>query len=250
MFKLVTSILSLSSATASPSLFRPAAFVAVLTSVSAAALSSSSCASAMLVDNEYPGTAVERMNGIRQRVVTTPRVDFDADWQDSRRAILRAGGLKDLPHAQPGQGYTGHSFNDFNHCDLTAMRGEESDNENEGRVDGIAFRNPLGDGIKLASLPEHGAGGSWSTCMIGCNKEPPQDVAHLQFRSRIAFKLVWCPPAYSRFVLVDDAGDLLNQGSPTGVLPPLRERRQNFQVVAGSKYAVQAELVGKEDGAS
>ena len=56
--------------------------------------------------------------------------------------------------------------------------------------------------------------------------------------------------AYTRFVLVDDAGDLLNQGSPTGVLPPLRERRQNFQVVAGSKYAVQAELVGKEDEAS
>jgi hypothetical protein len=39
-------------------------------------------------------------------------------------------------------------------------------------------------------------GGSWSTCMIGSNKSPPQDVAHLQFKSRIAFKLVWTPPMY------------------------------------------------------
>lgn len=198
------------------------------------------------MDNEYPGTAVERMNGIRERVLATPRASFDADWEDSRRAILQAGGLKDLPNARPGQGYTGHSFNDYNHCDLTAMRGEESDNENEGRVEGIAFSNPLGSGIKLASLPEHGPGGSWSTCMIGCNSEPPRDVAHLQFRSRIAFKLVWCPPAYTRFVLVDDAGNLLNKGAPRGQLPHLSERRQNFQVVAGSKYAVQAELFGKE----
>ena len=82
--------------------------------------------------------------------------------------------------------------------------------------------------------------------MIGCNSEPPRDVAHLQFRSRIAFKLVWCPPTYTRFVLVDDAGNLLNKGAPRGQLPHLSERRQNFQVVAGSKYAVQAELFGKE----
>lgn len=37
---------------------------------------------------------------------------------------------------------------------------------------------------------EH-SGGSWSTCLIGCNQNPPQDVAHVQFKSRIAFKLVW-----------------------------------------------------------
>lgn len=39
-------------------------------------------------------------------------------------------------------------------------------------------------------------GGSWSTCMIGANKSPPQDVAHLQFKSRVAFKLVWSPPTF------------------------------------------------------
>lgn len=71
------------------------------------------------------------------------------------------------------------------------MRENDSSNENEGKVAGIAFTNQLGPGIQIASIPELGAGGSWSTCMMGCNQDPPQDVAHLQFRSRIAFKLVW-----------------------------------------------------------
>ena len=45
---------------------------------------------------------------------------------------------------------------------------------------------------------------------MGCNKVPPGDVAHIQFRSRIAFKLVWVPnERYDTFVLVDDDGDLL-----------------------------------------
>jgi hypothetical protein len=48
-----------------------------------------------------------------------------------------------------------------------------------------------GPGIRTASLPELGPGGSWTTCMIGCAQNPPRDVAHIQFRSRIAFKLVW-----------------------------------------------------------
>jgi hypothetical protein len=79
----------------------------------------------------------------------------------------------------------------FKQCDLTTMRGDEADNNNEGRVAGIAYNNRLGEGIRIASIEELGPGGSWSTCMIGCNKEPPQDVAHIQFKSRIAFKLVW-----------------------------------------------------------
>ena len=78
------------------------------------------------------------------------------------------------------------------------------------QVAGIAYGNPLGNGIRLASLPELGPGGSWSTCAMGCNKDPPVDVAHVQFRSRIAFKLVWVPnEQYDTFVLVDDDGDLL-----------------------------------------
>ena len=84
--------------------------------------------------------------------------------------IMCAGGLRDLPNANPGEGvfaynilyihysdlvtiyfayiyyaisigYTGHSFNDFNHCDLTAMRGDEVNNENEGKVAGIHYTN-------------------------------------------------------------------------------------------------------------
>ena len=59
------------------------------------------------------------------------------------------------------------------------------------QVVGIAAGNQLGPGIALASLPELGPGGSWSTCLMGCASEPPRDVAHLQFKARIAFKLVW-----------------------------------------------------------
>lgn len=63
------------------------------------------------------------------------------------------------------------------------MLSREAMNTNDGRVDGIAIGNQLGPGIVAASLPEPGPGGSWSTCMMGCNTEPPRDVAHLQFRS-------------------------------------------------------------------
>ena len=196
------------------------------------------------VDPEYPGTAVLRMQNIRARARALTAEQLNADWQEVRRHILRAGGLRDLPHAAPGQGYTGHSFNDFNHCDLTAMRTSETHNNNEGKVAGIAHNNRLGPGILAASLPELGAGGSWSTCMLGCGSSPPQDVAHLQFRSRVAFKLVWAPPAYRRFVVVDDDGALLNSGEPAGELPALAERRDNYKLVAGSKYAVEADKLG------
>ena len=41
-----------------------------------------------------------------------------ADWADVRRSLLWAGGLRDLPRARPGDGYTGHCFADYNHTDL------------------------------------------------------------------------------------------------------------------------------------
>jgi len=143
------------------------------------------------VDPVYPGTAVTRLQNVHKRVKSLTPDQLSQDWTSVRRLILWAGGLKDLPNARPGEGYTGHSFNDFNHCDLTTMRGSEAHNNNEGRVAGIAYNNRLGRGIEIASIKKLGPGGSWSTCMIGCNREPPQDVAHIQFRSRIAFKLVW-----------------------------------------------------------
>merc|ERR1711957_414514 len=113
--------------------------------------------------------------------------------------------------------------------------------KNSGDVKQIAVGNFLGDGIRQASLEELGPGGSWSTCANGCHMDPPQDVAHVQFRSRIAFKLVWVPnKMYDTFVLVDDSGKLLAKGTPAGG-PPLEERMINYQMVTGSKYAIEAD---------
>ena len=113
------------------------------------------------------------------------------------------------------------------------------------QVPGIAQGNLLGPGVEAASLPELGPGGSWSTCTNGCHLEPPRDVAHIQFRSRIAWKLVWCPPDFASFVLVDDAGLQLSRGTPVGRLPGLDQRRANFQIVQGSKYATAALALGR-----
>jgi hypothetical protein len=184
------------------------------------------------------------MMSVRDRVKGLTPEDLNGDWDDVRRRILWAGGLRDLPDSIPGQGYTGHSFNDFNHVDLTCMAEQVSDNENDGSVKGIAIGNRLGSGIKIASLPELGPGGSWSTCAIGCNKDPPQDVAHIQFRSRIAFKLVWVPNEnFDAFVVVDDDGEELARGFPTGSLPRVRERQMNYGIVQGSKYAKVADAI-------
>ena len=122
-----------------------------------------------------------------------------ADWiSEVRPSLLWAAGLWDNKTARPGEGYTGHAFADSNHCDATTMLGEVAHNQNSdgsGKIAGIAVGNRLGAGIEKASLPELGEGGSWSTCTNGCHLDPPQDVAHVQFRSRIAFKLVWAPPS-------------------------------------------------------
>jgi len=166
------------------------------------------------VDNEYPGTAVARLKEAVRRAKTLGLGDgeINGDWEEAvRPRILWAAGLRDLRNVAPGSGYTGHAFADANHCDATTMLGEVAHNLNQvgpNAVRGIAIGNRLGPGIEVASLPELGEGGSWSTCTNGCNLEPPQDVAHLQFRSRIAFKLVWCPPSFNSLVLVDDAGTL------------------------------------------
>lgn len=199
-----------------------------------------------MVDPEYPGTAVERMLAIRERARKLTSEQLSGDWDSVRVNVLTAGGLRDLRSARPGAGYTGHSFNDYNHCDLTAMQLTEFDSTNDGQVAGIAIGNRLGSGIRVASYPELGPGGSWSTCMIGCASDPPRDVAHLQFRSRIAFKLVWVPPEFETFVLVDDAGELLNVGHPDASspgFPSWQQRAKNYAVVRGSKYATAADTL-------
>lgn len=132
------------------------------------------------------------------------------------------------------------------------MLEEIADNENDGTVKGIAIGNRLGNGIRIASIPELGPGGSWSTCALGCNAVPPSDVAHIQFRSRIAFKLVWVPNSnYDTFVLVDDDGNHLATVKPTSSigLPPIRERKMNYQLVRGSKYALVADQVAASETA-
>lgn len=192
------------------------------------------------IDPEYPGTAVARMHASRERVrELAAQGAFSGDWSEVRRKVLYAAGLRDITDAAPGQGYTGHAFNDFNHCDATTMRLDVADANNDGgKVPGIATNNPLGNGIRIASLPELGPGGTWSTCMIGADRIPPHDVAHVQFQSRIAFKLVWSPPKFDTFVLVDDDGKPLARGTPTGRLPALSERQRNYMLVQGGKYDV------------
>jgi hypothetical protein len=205
----------------------------------------------MPVDPEYPGTAVERLMAVRSRVASLTKDDLNGVWEDVRRKLLWAGGLKDLSNAIPGQGYTGHAFNDANHCDLTTMLDQVSHNQNDGSVREIAVGNQLGPGIRIASIPELGPGGSWSTCTNGSNQDPPQDVAHKQFRSRIAFKLVWCPTkTWDTFVLVDDDGTELARGTPIGELPRLNQRQMNYKIVMGSKYAKAADEIAKALGES
>ena len=192
-----------------------------------------------------PPTFPQPLRASPRRASSLSAAELCGDWTDVRRRLLWAAGLRDITDAPPGQGYTGHAFNDDNHCDATCMLGDVSHNLNDGSVARIAVGNLLGPGIERASLPELGQGGTWSTCTNGCHLEPPRDVAHVQFRSRIAWKLVWCPPSFGTFVLVDDEGNLLNHGTPTGALPALRYRQGNFKLVAGSKYAVEAEKAEK-----
>eukprot|EP01134_Creolimax_fragrantissima_P007269 CFRG7269T1 len=208
--------------------------------------------------SEYPGTSYARLKAIHARVAHVALTGgFSQDWvRVTRLRLLWAGGMKNLSGVAVGWGYNGHSFNDFNHCDLTAMKLNVADNRHDGSVSGISRGNALGEGIRIASVSLHDMGiedskdygevegdesGSWSTCMMGCNMIPPNDVAHTQFRSRIAFKLVWCPPDFNTFILVDDEGNLLATGNPTGRLPPLQERTVNYDLVKESKYAVVAD---------
>jgi hypothetical protein len=141
-----------------------------MTSVAASASGSGSSSAsstndrATIIDVDYPGTAVERLNNVRARVAELMNNEVNGNvlngpWQDVRRQLLWAGGLRDLPNAQPGQGYTGHAFNDYNHVDLTCMLDNVSDSENDGAIKGIAIGNRLGNGIRIASLPELGPGG-------------------------------------------------------------------------------------------
>lgn len=59
----------------------------------------------MMTDPDYPGTALERLNSVHARIqqLVTENAFQNLDWEDIRRKILWAGGLRDLPNARPGQ---------------------------------------------------------------------------------------------------------------------------------------------------
>ena len=60
-------------------------------------------------------------------------------------------------------------------------------------------------------------------------------------------RLVWCPPDFRTFVLVDDEGGLLATGTPSGKLPSNQDRAMNYMLVRGSKYSTAAEKAGKDN---
>jgi hypothetical protein len=75
-------------------------FVQQRANLSAAAAS----ASAMLVDAKYPGTALERLRNVHLRVAELAQTNaLNGPWDEVRRKLLWAGGLRDLPNARPGQ---------------------------------------------------------------------------------------------------------------------------------------------------
>ena len=190
-------------------------------------------------DAAYPMDAASRRFGAQLLASRLNASDLDGDFDRVvRPALLGACGLRDERRARPGKGNTGHCFADWNHVDCCTMALETADSENRGKVAGIAASNFLGDGIRAASVEALGDGGSWCTCTMGSAKSPPGDVCHVQFNARPAFKVVWCPEDLGRFVVVDDAGNKLAQGRPTGRLPPADQRRANAREFASSKYAL------------
>lgn len=204
----------------------------------------------VITDTRYPSTAVARLAAILSRLHST---DNDAlvnkDWEEIRKKLLWIGGLDYTTE-------TSHAFNDDNHCDLTPMMASIKNESNaKGEIAEISSRNFLGNHITRNSLPVYtneriSNSGSWSTCTNGANQNPPYDVAHIQFQSRIAFKLVWCPPQYEKFVLVDDEGKLLKIGEPqltSKTLPQMSSRKRNFQIVKGGIYENAAVMVGKQE---
>ena len=187
-----------------------------------------------------------RAHGERPRArASLTEAQLSGDWEDVRGLLLWAAGLRDLRDVAPGEGNTSHCFNDFNHVDATTMTLDVSDNENRGKVQGIAFGNRLGPGIRVASDPELGPGGTWCTCCPGRRRGTARGRRARNLRSAIAWKLVWVPAGgFTRFVLVDDAGKQLATGVPTGRVPAMREREYNYRVLRGGRYAEAADAYG------
>ena len=150
------------------------------------------------------GAGVRRC--LRIFLILRVQVDLDRPWDEVRRSLVSACGLKD-------EASTAHCFDDFNHVDCCAstrgphtrpcdppthlyarllheqtrrasdiapftrvssvVRSDVAHNTNEeSKVAGMHPLNKLGAHIVKASLPARGPGGSWCTCHLSS----PHDV--------------------------------------------------------------------------
>jgi hypothetical protein len=142
-------------------------------------------------DPAYPGTAVNRMLAIRERVKSLTEQQLNGNWATVRHHLLWAGGLKDSKGKSNGVGNTERAFNDFNHCDLVAVKEDFVCADSVANKRGLHIATTTSSDIYAASERDLGPGGSWTTCMVGCSELNPSDSAHTAFKARIAFKLVW-----------------------------------------------------------
>jgi len=167
-----------------------------------------------LATEDTSGTATARLEAARDRARSLGQLT--GDWEGVRKQLLFAAGLADIP------GTTSHCFDDFNHVSATTMLDLTQDNKHDGGVKGMAIGNDLGSGIRSASLHDAKGfeeNGSWCTCALGAGDEPPHDIAHHQFRSKVAFYLVWLNGG-DKFALATEEGEKLACGQPTGDIPP------------------------------
>eukprot|EP00041_Stephanoeca_diplocostata_P013870 m.247289 g.247289 ORF g.247289 m.247289 type:complete len:179 (+) comp19496_c0_seq2:321-857(+) len=124
-------------------------------------------ASATKVD--FPGNAVRRNGIVASNAADIPQAVLDGQWTPLRASLLEACLLHNNESVLPGMGNTGHCFSDFNHVDCCTMLGRNVDNDNNGKVEGIAFTNALGTGIRAASL-DGGESSSGSWCKYCCTR--------------------------------------------------------------------------------
>lgn len=155
--------------------------------------------------DSYPNTDTTTLMAITKKIRNWTSVDVQGSWREVRNKLMDISGLS------TSCGHTSHCFNDWNHVDLLCVDESKYHLTNqESQVLGIDHVNSLEDVIRHCTSQGQRV---WTTCMMGCSREEePQDVAHQQFKCKIAFKLVWLPgleEKYDRFCLLDEEGDVL-----------------------------------------
>jgi len=161
----------------------------------------------------------------------------------------------------PALGYTGHCFDDGVHMDCCTMLAHPDRPEDLSQVldEKLETLAPLGPGIRAGTrLASRVRGASWCTAQKldtgderqSTDSTKPQSVCEATYHAKRAFKIVWCPERkkpingeddYSRFIVVDEDGDLLTTGRPTNP-PKLKLRRLSFEAVKGTRFALGCEI--------